>query len=121
MWFSYLLIGIFGGLGACSRAWISSLQDASTFPWGTPIVNLLGCFILGFLSGASSSLLPEPLKKPITTGFLGSLTTFSTFSVETIVLFEEQGPWAALLYFAPQLILGILLAALGMAIGRALD
>ena len=120
MWLNYLLIGIFGGAGACTRAWISSFHESSTLPWGTPLVNLAGCFLLGFLSGLSGSVLPESIRKPIATGFLGSLTTFSTFSLETLVLFEKQGAWAAFWYFTPQLLLGLLLALLGMTLGRAL-
>ena len=120
MWINYLLIGIFGAFGACLRAWICGFHQSSWFPWGTSLVNILGCFFLGFLSGASDAFLPEQLKKPIATGFLGSLTTFSTFSVETLTLLEKQGPLSAFLYFAPQLVLGLGLAFLGIILGRSL-
>ena len=87
----YLLIALFGAFGACTRAFISNLNQLHTIPFGTVVANLLGCFLLGLLSGASEALLPENLRKPIATGFLGSLTTFSTFSLETLVLLEREG------------------------------
>jgi fluoride exporter len=117
----YFLIALFGAFGACTRAWISNLNQLQTLPLGTVVANLLGCFLLGLLSGASETLLPENLRKPIATGFLGSLTTFSTFSLETLMLLEKEGLFTALLYFVPQLIAGLLLAFLGLTLGRSLQ
>lgn len=57
------------------------------FPWGTLIVNLAGCLILGALTGAT---LPDPVLALLGTGFCGALTTYSTFSYETLRLVERK-------------------------------
>ncbi|TNE74098.1 fluoride efflux transporter CrcB [bacterium] len=85
-------VGIGGALGAISRykltEWINSLTPG-LFPFGTLTVNVLGSFILGFIIGmVHQGNLQEPMRLAIATGFLGALTTFSTFSMETIELFK---------------------------------
>ena len=118
----YLLIGIFGALGAMSRAVVSESLNTSTFPLGTFSVNLLGCLFLGILTGVGmySSLLPENWRTPIATGFLGSLTTFSTFTVENLKLLETQQWKLFVIHFFIQLFLGFVLAGIGLYGSRAL-
>ena len=67
---------------------VQSRHD-SLFPWGTFSVNLAGCLILGALTGAGSAL-PHPVLALAGTGFCGALTTYSTFSYETIRLAEQK-------------------------------
>lgn len=77
-----------GSLGAASRYLVGLLSArfwGAHFPWGTLIVNLAGCFLIGFcfaLSDRARLLTPE-MRLLLITGFLGALTTFSTFSLET--------------------------------------
>jgi len=78
-----------GGLGAASRYGISLLTVkmwGTRFPWGTLTVNLMGCFLIGLLFGLSDRvrLLTPDMRLLLITGFLGALTTFSTFSMETV-------------------------------------
>ena len=121
----WLMLGGFGALGAICRAalgvWLNPVAT-SGMPWGTVAANLLGCFLLGFLAGftLSSDRIPTPLRAPLMTGFLGSFTTFSTFSVESIRLLEAGAYTTALLSVGLQVLGGLLLAGAGLALGRML-
>ena len=89
-----LIIAGFGAFGCVSRYLISGWVYAlfgKTFPYGTLVVNVLGAFIIGLIMefGLRSTLLPVTLRIGLSIGFLGGLTTFSTFSYETIRLLEE--------------------------------
>lgn len=88
------VIFIGGGFGAISRYLISkqvTLWSGSTFPWGTLTVNMLGSFIIGVLFGLSEVYLISPQWRLfLMVGFLGALTTFSSFSLETINLLREN-------------------------------
>ncbi len=84
----------FGALGCVTRyylsGWVYDLFGRS-FPYGTFAVNILGAFIIGLIMefGLRSTLLPANLRIGLTIGFLGGLTTFSTFSYETFKLLES--------------------------------
>ena len=84
-----LLVMVGGSLGAASRYGISLLSVnlwGTRFPWGTLAANLAGCFLIGLLFGLSDRvrLLTPEMRLLLITGFLGALTTFSTFSIETV-------------------------------------
>lgn len=84
-----LLVMLGGSLGAASRYGITLLSVkmwGTRFPWGTLTANLLGCFLIGLLFALSDRvrLLTPDMRLLLITGFLGALTTFSTFSLETI-------------------------------------
>ena len=89
-----ILIAGFGALGCVTRyylsGWVYNLLGRS-FPYGTFAVNILGAFIIGLIMEFSmrSTLIPANLRTGLTIGFLGGLTTFSTFSYETFRLLEE--------------------------------
>ena len=77
------------------------------FPWAILSVNVLGCFIMGFLFFETLdriSVSPE-LRTGILTGGIGTYTTFSTFSVETLVLFENGEPIKGLIYIFSTVVL----------------
>ena len=118
----YFLIGIFGAMGAVSRAALSNWIKSSTYTLGTLCANLLGCALLGIMTGVGlhSSLIPEHWRIPIAAGFLGSLTTFSTFTLENLKLLEAQQWKLFLLHFILQLLLGLVLAACGLYGSRLL-
>ena len=89
-----VFIAGFGALGCVTRyflsGWVYGILGRS-FPYGTFAVNILGAFIIGLIMemGMRSTLIPASLRTGLTVGFLGGLTTFSTFSYETFRLLEE--------------------------------
>ena len=88
------LIAVFGALGCLLRyflsGWVYGLFGRG-FPYGTFAVNVVGAFMIGFIMelGMHSTVIPVALRAGLTIGFLGGLTTFSTFSYETFKLLED--------------------------------
>ncbi len=114
----YVAIGLAGALGALSRyslgIWIAALMPVE-FPIGTLVANLTGAFLLGVVAtyGIERGRMPAAWHLPVTVGFLGSYTTFSTWTVETVLLMEA-GEWAwAGLNVVGSLSLGLLAVWLG--------
>ncbi|WP_457567913.1 fluoride efflux transporter CrcB [Desulfurobacterium sp.] len=88
----FLYVGIGGFLGAISRFLIAGFVQkltGSTFPFGTLTVNVLGSFIIGILAMLFKDVIAPEWKGFFITGFLGALTTFSSFSYETVALFQD--------------------------------
>jgi fluoride exporter len=115
-----LLVFFGGAIGAPSRylldRYLRSKLDAP-FPFGTLVVNLIGCFILGVISaGVAHVGWSSGIQALAGTGFCGGLTTFSTFSVETVELLQGRRPAASAGYVLLSCGLGIGVAALGYAI-----
>ncbi len=96
----YLYIGVFGGIGCLSRfvvsGWVSQLVGRN-LPYGTLAVNALGSLLLGVVltAGLRNPDINAELRIGISVGFMGGFTTFSTFSYETLRLFEEGNLWHA--------------------------
>lgn len=119
-----LLVIAGGSLGALSRFGISLLAAkllGTRFPWGTLIVNLAGCFLIGFSLGLAdhSDLMNPTVRLFFVTGYLGALTTFSTYSLETINSMLAGAGLISLANFFSNNLAGIALVFLGMWIGRA--
>ena len=118
-------IALGGALGALARyglsGWVQA-GTAGTFPWGTLAVNVLGCFLLGFAFRVLQfSALSPTLRAAVTVGFLGAFTTFSTFSLEAIVLIQEER-WARVAgYVGGSVALGLGALVAGMWIAAALQ
>ena len=89
----------------------------SLFPWGTLAVNITGCLVLGALTGAA---LPTPLLALLGTGFCGALTTYSTFSYETLRLIEQKAYFYATLNVTISVIAGLGATLLGYTTASAL-
>lgn len=116
-----LLVALGGAVGSVARYLLSAAvqeQAQSAFPWGTMTVNVLGCFVIGFITAlaAGHGLISPSLKLLLTTGFGGGFTTFSTFMNETVTLSHSGNTTLALLYVAVSVILGFIAAILGMQI-----
>ena len=111
-----------GALGAATRYWVGAqslrLVD-SDFLWGTLVVNLIGAFLLGVLFvSAEKNLLHTNLQSFLMTGFMGALTTFSTFTLENMVLHESGKTSIAIVYLLVSIILGLLAVFAGAALAR---
>lgn len=116
---AYLYVGLGGILGSISRYMISLLiipVNQIPFPWDTLIVNLLGCYLLSFLASLQLNRLKisEHLRSAILIGFIGSFTTFSTFSVEIMHLLNSSQYITVVIYSAVSLAGGLILAGLGL-------
>jgi CrcB protein len=122
---TYALIAIFGAAGAVSRyaldGWVSDLTHGQ-FPWGTFVVNLLGAFALGIVVALTTErlILSSDWRVALGIGYLGSFTTFSTYTYESVRLAEDGVIGLALMNSVGMLALGLLAAALGLTLGRTL-
>lgn len=115
-----ILVALGGAVGAVLRHLASQVATGmlgrpSTY--GTLFVNVVGSFVLGALvTWAARTEAPPDIKFLVGTGLCGALTTFSTFSVETLQLVEQGHRGAALANVGLNLVLGLGAAALGMAL-----
>ena len=118
-----LLVMMGGALGALTRygtgLWAGRYIGAR-FPWGTLMVNLTGCFLIGvcFALVERSSLLSPSARLFFMTGFLGALTTFSTYALETVNAARAETLVTALLNFFINNAAGLALVILGMWLVR---
>jgi CrcB protein len=118
-------IAVAGACGALARYGLSGLVHrwlGSGFPWGTLVINLLGCFLLGLLMELSrqTTWVPAELRTVVAIGFLGAFTTFSTFGFETFRAFET-GDWSGAMFNVLANVLGgLLLVAAGATLARLL-
>ena len=120
-----LLIGGFGALGCVVRYYISGwVYDllGRDFPYGTFVVNITGAFLIGLIMefGMRSTLLPVSLRAGLTIGFLGGLTTFSTFSYETFRLLEEGNFFVAAINVLASVVVCLFFTWLGIHAARML-
>jgi len=115
-----LSIGIGGFIGAILRFSISDLVGKATttaFPFGTLSVNILGSFIIGFLFLYFQQINLSPTQKALfITGMLGALTTFSTFSLDTVLLIEKEFYMKAFSNVALNVVFSIGATMLGMMV-----
>ena len=113
------LVGLGGLIGSITRYLcifgVSRIIPVSSFPWGTLLVNVLGCLIIGFLGGLGTNkqLFAEAGRVFLFTGILGGFTTFSAFGLETFFLLRTSQFFLAFLNILLQLALGLGAVALG--------
>ncbi|ARP97385.1 fluoride efflux transporter CrcB [Bordetella genomosp. 13] len=113
----FLAIGAGAALGAWLR-WLLGLRlNAAGWPWGTLAANLIGGYLIGIMLAviAAHPEWPAWVRLAAVTGFLGGLTTFSTFSAETVDMLQRGAYAAALGYAAISLLGSLCLTALGLA------
>jgi CrcB protein len=123
---SILLVLLGGAIGSLCRYWWSGLivqRLGETFPYGTLFVNLVGCFIIGLAGGFLNKAADAPWEQPsrifLAIGFCGGLTTFSSFSLQTLNLILSKRWGAALANILVSTTICLLLVATGWLIGEA--
>ena len=107
-----LAVAIGGGIGSLTRYYVSlwaAERFGADFPYGTLLVNLSGCVLIGFfMTLTTERMIISPYWRLIfTVGFLGGLTTFSSFSYETLRLLDNAGTGTALANIGLNLVLGL--------------
>ena len=119
-----LNVALGGALGALMRYSFSGFVYRLTgagFPWGTLCVNLTGSFFIGILWGLSEIFMIAPGSRAfIMTGFIGSFTTFSTFSLENIHLIREREYFLSGANIAASVIFGLILVFTGYTLARVM-
>lgn len=118
-------VGIAGFCGAVCRywfdGWISRLTGGG-FPWGTFVVNMTGCFLIGVTTTVlTDRLLPHPsIRIAVTVGFIGAYTTFSTWAYESLRQIQDGAIGMALINLGMSIVVGMSAAWIGVVVGRAL-
>jgi len=122
-WQTYLGVMAGGAAGVGARLFLSNYianQFGQSFPWGTLIVNVSGCFIIGLFSGITGPdglFMTSPLvRQIITIGILGGFTTFSAFSLQTISLLAD----GEFFYGASNIVASLLFCLAGTWLGLAM-
>lgn len=114
-----LFVGLGGFLGSSARYVLSRYLNTH-LPYGTFLVNVLGSFLLGWLSFRflRQTQFSEEFALMITTGFIGAFTTFSTLMVESHVLWEQRHIGATIAYLSLTITAGLIAAYLGIRLAR---
>jgi len=119
------LIALFGAIGTLSRYGLQGvvqIRMGSMFPYGTLLINLTGCFLLGFIGQLTLNrmLVSSDVRVAIAVGFFGGYTTFSSFGWETAKMLED-GEWGrAAAYVGASVFAGLLLSVTGIHLANKL-
>lgn len=122
---TYLAIAVGGAIGALSRYGLMSLVTSiagNRLPWGTLLVNISGSLLIGVLYVLISEkmLLSSEARALLIVGFLGAFTTFSTFSLDTVLLIQQGWLLQAVGYMLASVMICVVATWLGMALARVL-
>jgi CrcB protein len=113
-----------GALGVNARYWLGVWMNRwadPQFPWATFTINVSGSFAIGFLTTALARWLPHPnARLLVLTGFLGGYTTFSTFEIDSVTLWNRGERVATLAYLVGSVVAGFVAVVLGIALARDL-
>ena len=117
----YAMVLIGGSLGSVCRFAMSSLIkriNVTEFPVATLLINMIGSFLIGLLTAAHPGNFNQLL---LGTGFMGGFTTFSTFQMENVTLFQKKNYLMLFVYVLCSLVICILLSILGLHLGHFLN
>lgn len=118
------LMSLAGVAGTLSRFGVAAAfaRWRTPFPWGTLIINAVGCFLFGLVATLADErgTISSHTRLVLTTGFLGAFTTFSTYAYESVTLARGDRPGLALANVFGQVALGLALAVIGSELARRL-
>lgn len=114
-----LIVFIFvaGGMGAVARWGLQHILGSQAFPWSTLIVNAVGSGLIGYVFVRQQAA-PSLLMTALMVGFLGALTTFSSFSLETLKLLHIGAFWSAGANILGNNLLSLGMCAIGFVVGK---
>ena len=124
MLLNLLFVGLGGFIGASLRyatgLFVGRFITDAQFPYGTFVVNMVGCLLIGFIAGVTDSreLMNDTSRAFVFTGMLGAFTTFSTFSYETMGLLQNGQTSPALTNLGLQIVLGLLAVWVGIQLAK---
>jgi fluoride exporter len=118
-----VLITLFGALGTLARYGLQGvvqIRTGGTFPYGTLLVNLSGCFLIGLIGQLTLNrmVIPPDWRVAIAVGFFGGYTTFSSFGWETAKMLEDSEWLTATGYVAASVVAGLLLSVAGIRLAN---
>jgi len=124
MLMNFLIVGLGGAIGSMLRHSVGLLSlkfGLINFPWGTFGINIFGSLCIGIMAGilAQTTNAPQEIRLFIVVGILGGFTTFSAFSLDTILLMERGQYLQAFLYVGGSVLLSFAATFLGLMIMRA--
>ncbi len=121
---NWLAVAIGGALGSMTRYGVALLLPTvvGKFPWPTFIVNLLGSFLIGvaYVVIVEKQILSPEMRLWLMTGFLGGFTTFSSFSLETLQLWQQGQVMQALIYVITSVVLCLIAVAIAVTLTQKL-
>ena len=112
---SVFLVGLGGALGSVLRYWIGLAMNTPGFPWGTLGVNILGSGVIGVLAGLGIS---GNFRLFLVTGVLGGFTTFSSYSLEAVMMIERRDYALAAAYVVGSVVLAAVALFIGLMVAR---
>ncbi len=124
---NYIAVGLGGCLGALVRYalsdWVVTISPDKKFPMGTFVVNVAGCLLIGFLMALAIKMkwTSPVIRLFLISGFLGAMTTFSTFGYQTVEIAKDQSLSMAGLNLFGNLLGGLLAVLLGIWFGESLS
>ncbi|HEV8269614.1 MAG TPA: fluoride efflux transporter CrcB [Thermoanaerobaculia bacterium] len=117
----FLLVAVGGAAGACARYGVALAVSAfwrREFPLATFLVNVTGCFVLGFVSAVAAGRVDPAWRLLVGTGFVGAYTTFSAFEYETERLADTGAITWSVVNVVASVVVGFVAVRLGILLGR---
>ena len=124
-WYRVAVLSVGGVLGVNARFWLGvaiNRWTSSQFPWATFTINITGSFAIGLCTAVLARWLPHPhARLLVIVGFLGGYTTFSSYSIESLTLWERGERGLCLAYLLGSVVAGFAAVVLGTVLGRGLQ
>jgi len=123
LWTGFLVVFLGSGIGGMLRHGVGLLAlrfTGANFPWGTLVINVVGSALMGLMIGlfAARSINDPELRLFVTTGLIGGFTTWSTFSLDIVTLWERGEIGSAIAYAAASIVLSLTVLAFALLAAR---